>query len=230
MFSRKHRKYTPRALIHYSEDDLSVFEDGHFQTRTQGRLYTIDLARIGNGSITKSITPKCALLFTDAALKKFKPHTAVTFFFYKRLFGQYRSTHFGDITWSKSDIKKEGSILQITNVNIVKITDPKRHLQQKIKVISVRLFDLIGATIPLTALGLIAVEIIELYYPNDITMSLLKFIYPKTTWLSTSPNTPSLLILFLIIILAGSIIGVIRNSTKKLKTESFTSDLKKLGF
>ncbi|WP_110972519.1 hypothetical protein [Pseudomonas huaxiensis] len=222
-------KKPKRALIHYSTADISAFsgDTGRFKVRTQGRVYTLDLDTDKHSSITRFVTPKCALLFTDAAAEKFKPHTLKTISFYKRFLGQYRSRAFGDVTWKKEDTVAHGKVLQIRDIEFVTIDSRFRRHWQQFKV-----YAAISGNICLALLFFSSLTLTTMrrFFPGELTSTLGYYarqafnqLEPLDRWLSA--NAPALFISLAILI--ALLFGV---SNYTLKKVSFADDLEALGF
>ncbi|WPE29279.1 hypothetical protein PshuTeo1_50450 [Pseudomonas hunanensis] len=223
----------PKALIHYSDRTLRTFNKrkGRFKVNTQGRMYALDLSRGASGSITKSIKPKCALLFTDKALEKFKPHTTKTLFGYKKFFGQYRTVQFGDVTWKKSDTTRKGKVLRIKDIEIVKIAERKRWAWQHTKVAGVKLLDwLMLYVVFVWAAMAIFNTLMKIYPDSEFPVQTLNFILDNLAWFLNLPKWTPSVILVVGILLVPLIVYLLRDSKRKLKSSSFRRDLSRHKF
>ena len=222
---------TPRALIHYSTAEIGAFNipNGHFKVRTQGRLYAIEVDNPLKIGITKALSPRSALLFTDAALTKFSPHSVCTLSFYKRLFGQYRSKEFGDVVWKQSDTVREGNVLRIKDVQIVPINDPGRRAWQHTKVALVLALELTLLAIVLAILAAATALQFKGDFPAPYQMiegmipGAYDFMDASATWLR--PKLPAVFV-GLLVVLPILFIRV----SRQLATRCFRDDLSKLGY
>ncbi|AZD61024.1 hypothetical protein C4K18_3051 [Pseudomonas chlororaphis subsp. aurantiaca] len=222
---------SPRALIHYSTAKVDTFDipNGHFKVRTQGRLYTIGIENPLKVGITKALVPRSALLFTDAALEKFSPHTFWTLSFYKRLFGQHRSVAFGDVVWKQSDTVRQGDVLRIKDVQIVPINEHGRRAWQRTKVAVVLTLEstLLGSGFMLAA----AATAIQFKWFTAAPYLMIERLMPGTydfldrafTWL-----LPKLLVTGAGLLVVLSILFI--QVSRQLATKSFRADLSKLGY
>lgn len=221
----------PRALIHYSTAEVGTFDIpiGHFKVRTQGRLYTIDINNPLKVGITKALTPRSALLFTDAALTKFSPHPFWTLSFYKRLFGQYRTKGFGDVVWKQSDTVREGDVLHIKDVQIVPIDDRGRNAWQHSKVVLALAWDLTVLVCVLALVAAATAMAVKWSYPAPYQMiekmipDAYRLLDASATWLL--PKFPAVAVGILVILTILFVWG-----SRKLATKCFRDDLKKLGY
>lgn len=226
-------KNPPVALIHYSDRTLRTFNkrNGRFKVNTQGRMYAIDLARGASGSITKSVKPKSALLFTDKALEKFKPHTAQNIHGFKKLFGQYHTAKFGDVTWKKSDTVRKGKVLRIKDVEIVRIAERKRWAWQLTKVVGAKLLDLVVMYFVLAFASLIVFNELSSIYPDsELIGQILRVILDHLAWLLDQPQWIVFAVLGLFVFLVTILISLFRDSSRKLKLTSFRRDLRRHKF
>ncbi|KWV68889.1 hypothetical protein BOP96_17690 [Pseudomonas sp. FSL W5-0203] len=222
---------TPRALIHYSTAEADAFDipNGHFKVKTQGRLYAIGVNNPLKVGITKALTPRSALLFTDAALTKFSPHTCWTLSFYKRFLGQYRSKEFGDVVWKQSDTVREGDVLRIKDVQIVPINDPGRKAWQRAKVILVLVLELTLLAIVLAIIAAATAMQFQWSFPAPYQMiekmipGAYDFLDASATWLR--PKVPAVFVGLLVIV---PILFV--RVSRQLATKCFREDLNKLGY
>ncbi|MBF6038614.1 hypothetical protein H8F22_07015 [Pseudomonas sp. P154a] len=220
-----------RALIHYSTAEVDVFDvpNGHFNVRTQGRLYTIGVESRTKIGVTRALAPRSALLFTDAALDKFSTHSFWTLNFFKRLFGQHRTLTFGDVTWKMSDTVRQGDVLQIKDIQIVPIKDRRRGVWQRIKVVAARTLDAVVFGSMATAMTVIlAIQFRRSYdAPYVMIEKLVPGIYDYLDtvgpWLLQKlPFVLAGLLVILTILLI--------QASRQLETKCFRDDLSKLGY
>ena len=142
----------PTALYHWSDAEPEIFntKNAIFETQTQGRVYCVENPR-DRKATTKSKQARSLIIFTEESTSLFEKHPAFTLLGFKRLYGQYRSTKFGDIEWGSKDCFRHGRLIIVKKAQIVPICDNRRRRWQIFKYAAVKVSDFLMTLLILCA-------------------------------------------------------------------------------
>ncbi|MFJ2549897.1 hypothetical protein ACIOVF_26005 [Pseudomonas sp. NPDC087612] len=141
----------PRALIHYSSQPLSVFNNRLFEVNTQHRLYAVGVNR---GLTTWEGKPVSAIVFTGAAVDEFEIHPFNFPFFFKHLIGQYWTCEKGDVLFTSAH-SVGNDVLHVTGLSYLPSS------AERVRSMNTRLWAL-NVTLALIFLALIAMILTDL--------------------------------------------------------------------